>query len=373
MTVLTVNAGSSSVRLAAYPLAADAPEPLARAKGQVESSQAASFLRTFVAQHQIQEIAVIAHRVVHGGDKLVRPTFVTEEIEVEIEKLGRLAPLHNPAAVTWIRACREVFGPVPQVAAFDTAFYAALPEVARTYALPADLAERFGLRRYGFHGLAHEAMWRRWCALHPERRNTGRVISLQLGSGCSITAINNGRPLDTSMGFTPLEGLVMATRPGDLDPGLLLHLQKELGLTLEELDELLHRRCGLLGVSGASPDMRALLSSEDPRARLAVELYCYRAKKYVGAYLAVLGGVDAIVFGGGVGENAPSIRAKILDGLSGFGLMLDDERNRAALGMEAPIHLEGATVQAWVLPVDEGALLAEAARAALRQQDRREE
>lgn len=200
---------------------------------------------------------------------------------------------------------------MPQVAVFDTAFYAGLPQVAATYALPRSLCAEYGLRRFGFHGLAHDALWRRWRELSGAQQSNSRVISLQLGAGCSITAMRNGKPLDTSMGFSPLEGLVMATRCGDVDPGLIVFLQRAKGLESAALERLLNRESGLLGVSGLSDDMRALLEAHSETARRAVDLYCYRARKYIGAYLMVLEGADAILFGGGVGENAPEVRARI--------------------------------------------------------------
>ena len=303
----------------------------------------------------------VAHRVVHGGERLVRPVRVDAPIRTEIERLVELAPQHNPQALAWMRACDELLGPtVSQVAVFDTAFYAELPGVARTYALPRELVAAQGLRRYGFHGLAHRALWQRWQALQPQPGGRGRVISLQLGGGCSITAVANGRPLDTSMGFSPLEGLVMATRCGDLDLGVVLALLRG-GATPAELETLLNERCGLLGVSGSSGDMRALLASAEPAARLAVDLYCYRARKYIGAYLAVLGGADAILFGGGVGENAPAVRAQILNGLEWAGIAVDAARNAAARGSEGCISPDGSPITAWVIPVDEARVLADEA------------
>ncbi len=251
-----------------------------------------------------------------------------------------------------------------QVAVFDTGFYAALPEVARSYALPQQLVRRLGLRRYGFHGIAHQAMWRRWRQLRPEIAEGGRVISLQLGAGCSITAIANGLPQDTSMGFSPLEGLVMATRSGDLDPGLLLYLLRTEKMSGDELDHLLNQESGLRGMAGEN-DMRKLLASNEPAAQLAIALYCYRARKYVGAYLAVLGGADAILFGGGVGEHAAEIRERILAGMEWAGIVLDRERNLAAVGSEACLSQDDSQVAIWTIPVDEGQLLAEAAASLL--------
>lgn len=321
-------------------------------------AQPEHILREFIGSERVD---AVAHRVVHGGTKLTAPCVIDAAVEAEIERLAALAPLHNPRALIWLRACRALLGKaVAQVAVFDTGFYAALPEVARSYALPQQLAQNHGLRRYGFHGIAHQAMWRRWRHLRPDIAKGGRVISLQLGAGCSITAIADGAPQDTSMGFSPLEGLVMATRSGDLDPGLLLYLLREGSMTVDELDRLLNKESGLRGMAGES-DMRKLLVSNEPAAQLAVELYCYRARKYVGAYLAVLGGADAIIFGGGVGEHAPEIRERILAGMEWAGIVLDRERNHAAVGAEACISRDDSRVTVWAIAVDESQLLAEEA------------
>jgi len=303
---------------------------------------------------------------VHGGARLTSTRRIDAAVEAEIERLAALAPLHNPVALAWIRACREALGvDLPQVAVFDTAFYAHLPEVARTYALPHALCERHGLRRYGFHGLAHQALWSRWRVLRPDVADGGRVISFQLGAGCSVTAIDHGRPLDTSMGFSPLEGLVMATRGGDLDPGLVTFLQRVEGLNAADMEQLLNERSGLLGVSGTSADLRTLLAADDPRARLAIDLYCYRARKYLGAYLAVLGGADAVLFGGGVGEHAAVVRAGILAGFAWAGLRLDAVANTATVGREGRISKTDSRIEAWVIPVDEARVLATEALAAV--------
>jgi acetate kinase len=362
MTVLTVNVGSSSVRLAAYD---DAGRGVAEAHHAGHELNAAPLLGEFARQPGLAPISAVAHRVVHGGDKLRSSVRISADVEAQIDRLSELAPLHNPPALRWIRACREQFGPaVPQVAVFDTAFFAELPQVARTYGLPRELSERLGLRRYGFHGLAHRYLWQRWQSSHlPPRR--GRAISLQLGSGCSVAAVRDGLPLDTSMGFSPLEGLMMATRAGDLDPGLLLYLQRKEGYSAERLEALLSQDSGLLGVSAQSADMRELLATDAPAAALAIDIFCYRARKYIGAYLAVLGGADAILFGGGVGEHLPVIRARILNGLEWAGIGVDRALNAAAVGREARIEVAGSPVEIAVIPVDESAVLAAEARTVL--------
>ncbi|OGI64459.1 MAG: acetate kinase [Candidatus Muproteobacteria bacterium RBG_16_60_9] len=363
MAVLTVNAGSSSIRLAIF--AADGHERLAQAHytDARTGAEPEAQLRAFLGQGAHHAIRVVAHRVVHGGATFTQPRVIDAAVKEKIERLTALAPLHNPIALRWIEACEDVLGKdVPQIAAFDTAFYSELPQVAATYALPRALCEKHGLRRYGFHGLAHEAMWRRWRALRPEIKDGGRVISLQLGAGCSITAVKHGNPIDTSMGFTPIEGLVMATRSGDVDPGLLTYLQRVEALTADQLEQLLTRDSGLRGVAGEA-DMKALLAHGDADARLAVEMYCYRARKYIGAYHAALGGVDGILFGGGVGEHAPTVRSKILAGLESLGVVMDATANRAAAGTEARISHRDSRVEVWVIPVDEARVLARAALA----------
>ena len=321
-------------------------------------------LQDFLQKHVSVGIDAVIHRVVHGGMALRQTCQLDSGVEATIERLAPLAPLHNPLALRWIRACREELDShVRQLAAFDTAFYAELPDVARIYALPFELTERHQLWRYGFHGLAHQALSRRWRQLQPPGQAGGRVISLQLGAGCSATAIRDGKPLDTSMGFSPLEGLMMATRSGDIDPGLMTYLQRNEGLSPEQLERLLNEKAGLFGVSGISADMRDLLDSDEPRARLAVNLYCYRVRKFIGAYLAVLDGADAILFGGGVGENASAVRARILEGMRGLGIKLDKTANDAATEGEFCISSSDSPVKVWVIPVDEGRILAQEAKA----------
>jgi acetate kinase len=361
MVVLTVNTGSSSVRLAAFSSVETGMRDCGEARYESGTTNPRERLEIFKNQYIGTLPQLVAHRIVHGGARLTSACLLDAEVEAEIERLTPLAPLHNPVALAWIRACRDVFGPqVPQVAVFDTAFYAQLPEVATTYALPVELVAQHGLRRYGFHGIAHRALWSRWRELRPAVPDGGRIISFQLGAGCSVTAIDRGRPLDTSMGFSPLEGLVMATRCGDLDPGLVTFLQRVEGLSAADMERLLNEDSGLRGVSGVSGDMRTLLAADDPHARMAVQLYCYRARKYLGAYLAVLGGADAILFGGGVGENAAAVRATILDGLDWAGIQLDAAANTTS-GREGRISKADSRIEAWVIPVDESRILAQEA------------
>ncbi|HLE93937.1 MAG TPA: acetate/propionate family kinase [Sulfuricaulis sp.] len=365
--ILTVNTGSSSIRLAAYAaMTEEGVELLATQHGEPNHRNPAEHVRQFLRDHGLADFALVAHRVVHGGEKFLQSCLLDDGAEREIERLTPLAPLHNPLALRWMRACRAVLGPsVPQVAVFDTAYYAALPEVARTYALPRDLAAKHYIRRYGFHGLAHAAMGQRWRPLRSMNGGTDRVISLQLGAGCSIIATEHGAVRDTSMGFSPLEGLVMATRCGEVDAGLVIHLQRQAGLSPAATDRLLNESSGLLCLSGISGDMRVLLALENPHARLAVDLYCYRARKYIGAYLAVLGGADAILFGGGVGENAPEIRARILDGLEWAGIRLDAVENSATQGTENRISDSNSHAAVWVISVDEAPVMVQEAMAVM--------
>jgi acetate kinase len=361
MIVLTINSGSTSVKLAAFEQAAP-NEPLRqRLREQLSASgaQALEVLRPVLAQIDLRELAVVAHRVVHGGTRFVQPVRIDTTVEAALRELGELAPLHNPVALRWIDAARQLCPPaVRQVAAFDTAFFAALPRLAHEYALPASAGAALGVRRYGFHGLAHEAMWRRWCELQSQPARGGRIITLQLGGGCSAAAIEHGRPLDTSMGFSPLEGLVMATRSGDVDAAIVPFLARRLKRTPDAVIDLLNHESGLLGVSGRSSDLRELLADDCERARFAIELYCYRVRKYVGAYFAVLGGCDGVVFGGGVGEHSAEIRERILGPLEFLGIKLDDAANAAARGQEALISRPDSRTAVRVIPVDEEHALA---------------
>ena len=304
----------------------------------------------------------VGHRVVHGGDRFLEPTLIDDEVLEAIEALTDLAPLHNAPSLKAIRAARAVLGAgVPMVATFDTAFHHTLAERASRYAIPLELADKHRIRRYGFHGLAHRYMTERYAAISATLLEQVKLVTLQLGNGCSATAVEGGRSVDTSMGFTPLEGLMMGTRSGDVDPSLAGFLARREGVGLEEAEAWLNTRSGLLGVSGRSSDMRELLEAEangDERAALAVEMFCYRVRKYIGAYLAALGGADAVVFGGGIGENAPLVRARICAGMGWCGLTLDEDRNARTVGSEGRISTDDSRVHAYVIPVDEAAVIA---------------
>ena len=295
----------------------------------------------------------VGHRVVHGGVRLWKPTLVDDAVVDVLERQIELAPLHNRPSVRAIRAARALLPGVPQVAVFDTGFHHDLPPVARAYALPLELAERFGIRRFGFHGISCQYLVRRIAELRIEPSK--RTIVCHLGAGASLTAVLDGRSVDTSMGLTPLEGLVMATRAGNLDPGLVLFLERHTGLGPDALDHVLERESGLLGLSGISGDyaeLEARARAGEARAQLALEIFAYRARGYLGAYTAVLGGVDLVVFSGGIGEHSAGARAAIVEPLAALGWRLDRDRN-AAGEPERMVSPPGAAPGIWVIPTRE--------------------
>ena len=311
----------------------------------------------------LSDVHAVGHRVVHGGEVFRESAIVTDEVLQGIEDCIDLAPLHNPNNVKGILAVREVFGRgLPQVAVFDTAFHTSLPDHAFLYALPYHLYARHRIRRYGFHGTSNRYVAYRYRTIRQLTQEQTNVVTLHLGNGCSATAIKNGRPVDTSMGMTPLEGLVMGTRSGDLDPAILSLIATKEGLSITEVESLLNTQSGLLGISGVTNDMKVLLRElrehDDRRIRLAIEIFCYRARKYIGALFACMGGAEAVIFTGGVGENAPEIRARICEGLEWAGLRLEPDRNAQAIGREAQISTDDSKVQAWVIPTDEELLIA---------------
>lgn len=310
----------------------------------------------------IYRLEAVGHRVVDGGGHFSGPTLVDNEVVTAIKKLEELAPLHNAASLAAILATCKALGPsVPNVATFDTTFHHTMPKKASWYAIQPELADRHGVYRYGFHGLAHRYMVERYAAITRSDPQAPRLVTLQLGNGCSATAVRDGRSVDTSMGFTPLEGLMMGTRSGDVDPSLPSYLAPREGVEVAEVLSWLNKGSGLLGVSGVSKDMREILGARDrgnERAALAVEMFCYRVKKQVGAYLAALGGADAIVFAGGIGEHATEVRAEICAGMEWCGLVLDPKRNTEAVGREARISRDDSVMEAYVIPVDEAKIIA---------------
>jgi len=336
MPIFALNCGSSSIKSAIV----DSASRLRLFDFHVQNADAAGF-STAVAQ-VLQELRsrsrehgepdAFAHRIVHGGDRFVRPTKVDDTVLAEIEQLSHLAPLHNPPALAAIRQARQAYPRTPHIAIFDTAFHATLPVHAREYALPLALRQRFGIRRYGFHGISHAHVMESVAAHYGVGSDTLRIISCHLGNGASAAAIEHGRSVDTSMGMTPLEGLVMGTRAGDLDPGVLLHLLHSGAVDARQLDTSLNKSSGMEGLTGTH-DMREIerrAADGDERCRAASAIYAHRVRKYIGAYAAVMGGVDAIAFTGGVGENSAAIRRACLERLEFLGAELDDSRNRDA-------------------------------------------
>ncbi|HSI14862.1 MAG TPA: acetate/propionate family kinase [Chthoniobacter sp.] len=308
------------------------------------------------------EVSVVVHRVVHGGEKFTEGTLITDEVLAQIEALSPLAPLHNPVNVAGIREMRRLFPAVPHVAVFDTAFHHTLPAHAYLYGLPYELYEKKAVRRYGFHGTSHQYVNLRAAQFLKRRPNELRLVSCHLGNGSSLCAVDHGRSVDTTMGFTPAEGLLMGTRSGDLDPGVVTYLEREEGMTGTQIDELLNKKSGLLGISGISSDMREILQAADEgesRALLALKTYCYRVRKYIGAYVASMGGLDVVLFTGGIGQGSAEVRALALQGLECMGITLDTQRNRDANGKEtARISADDSKVTVLVVPTDEERMMA---------------
>jgi acetate kinase len=309
------------------------------------------------------DIHAVGHRVVHGGEAFTDSVLITDEVMSGIENCIDLAPLHNPTNLRGIRAMRDLLGPkIPQVAVFDTAFHHSLAERSYLYAIPYHLYLRYRIRRYGFHGISHRFMAYRYRTIRGLSREQTNIVSLHLGNGCSAAAIRGGRSVDTSMGMTPLEGLVMGTRSGDVDPAILGFIAGKEGISLHEVETMLNKQSGLLGISGLTHDMRVLQDEarqhDDRRAKLAIDLFCYRVRKYIGAFLAAMGGADAIVFTGGIGENSPAVRTNICEGLEWAGLSLDGEKNQKTIGVEDRITRDDSRLAAYVIPTDEELLIA---------------
>ena len=388
MKVLVINAGSSSVKYQLYEM----PEERVLAKGNLErigetmSKLSYSYdgqvytidkkvpdheaameliLQSLVGRDggvigDVGEIGAVGHRVVHGGEEFTGSVVITDEVVKSIEKFADLAPLHNPPNLTGIRAAWHKLPHAMQVACFDTAFHATLPQVAYLYALPYELYEKYRVRRYGFHGTSHRYVAHRAAFLLGKDIKEVNLITCHLGNGCSMTAVKKGVSVDTSMGLTPLEGLVMGTRSGDLDPAILFYLAEK-GYSIQELNTLCNRQSGLLGISGRSNDMRnlrELAAGGDKRARLAIDIFSYRIKKYIGTYTAVLGTVDAVVFTGGIGENGADVRAQICSFLPQIGIEIDADKNAGMLRKEGAISTDSSRVKVFVIATDEEAAIA---------------
>ncbi len=312
----------------------------------------------------VGDIHAVGHRVVHGGEAFKLSVRIDDDVLEKIDDCIALAPLHNPANLKGIRAAREILGDgVPQAAVFDTSFHSTMPETSYLYAIPYSLYRRHKIRRYGFHGTSHRYVAYRYRKMRDVEPEEVDIITLHLGNGASACAVKEGRSFDTSMGFTPLEGLVMGTRSGDVDASLIEYLAHEEGLGLQEIDTLLNKQSGLLGLSGLTSDMRELLEEEaenqDRRARLAIDIFCRRVQRYLGAYFAEMGGAEAVVFTGGIGENSAAVRERICSGLECIGLALDKPRNRELEpGSEGEITRDDAALKAYVIPTNEELLIA---------------
>lgn len=357
--VLVLNVGSSSLKYqVVHPRSGES-----LAGGHLERLEASDFAGAFArivddlasAGFDHDSLAAVGHRVVHGGARFVSATLVDDDVLLGLEELEPMAPLHNPPAVHGVRAALAAYPGLPQVAVFDTAFFADLPPAASTYAIDRDLAHRLGIRRYGMHGISHQYVAGAAADFLGRPVEELAQVVLHLGNGASACAVRGGRPVETSMGLTPMEGLVMGTRSGDVDPGVLLHLQRVGGLHLDELDDLLNHRSGLLGLCGVQDfrDLVDAIDAGDVAARAAYDVYCHRIRKYVGAYLAVLGGADVITFTAGTGEHVPRVRRDVLAGLERLGISVDAGRNDARGGGPARISTDDSPVTVLVVPTDE--------------------
>ncbi|MBW8802809.1 MAG: acetate kinase [Catenulispora sp. 13_1_20CM_3_70_7] len=373
--VLVLNSGSSSIKYQLLDmadrarLATGVVERIGEAGGAVADHAAG--MRQVLAELEGNldrgALAAVGHRVVHGGDRFRGPTLIDDEVCDAIRDLIPLAPLHNPANLTLIEAARATFPDTPQVAVFDTAFHQTLPAPAHTYAVPAAWRDELGVRRYGFHGTSHQYVSRRAAALLGRRPEEVNVIVLHLGNGASVCAVRDGQSVDTSMGLTPLEGLIMGTRSGDLDPAVPAYITRRTGQSAEEIDRTLNTASGLLALAGSNDmrDVEAAAGKGDEGARLALDAYCYRIRKYIGAYLAALGRVDAVVFTAGVGENSAAVRAGAVAGLEHLGISVSPKRNVAESKEERYISPYWAQTAVLVVPTDEEIEIADQALAAV--------
>jgi acetate kinase len=406
MRILVLNCGSSSLKFQLIQTDLESIElnsDRRLAHGQIERIGGAAILSFFIEDRQVKrsampiknirtaletsikwlisesgaidslsDIDAVGHRVVHGGERFKESVTITDDVLHGIEDCIELAPLHNPANISGIIATREIFGTkMPQVAVFDTAFHQTLPEHAFLYAIPYQYYHRHRIRRYGFHGTSHRYVAYRYRTIRNIRREDVNIITLHLGNGCSITAIKNGNSIDTSMGLTPLEGLVMGSRSGDIDPAIIEFISSKEGFTVHEVEMLLNTQSGLLGLSGLTNDMRELLDEAkqtgDRRARLAIDIFCYRISKYIGAYLAAMNGADSIAFTGGIGENSALVRKSICERLAWLGVQIDPKENQSHVnGVEGTISENESSIGVFVIPTNEELLIArDTARAVL--------
>ncbi|MGB9596391.1 MAG: acetate/propionate family kinase [Candidatus Poribacteria bacterium] len=389
MKVLVINAGSSSVKYKLYLIEDEkllaegiidriglsgsnlVHKPIDKSEVEIQSyipnyETALSMMMAYLTDadygviKSTDEISAIGHRVVHGGEKISSSVLITEEIENIIKECFDLAPLHNPPNLMGIQACKKLLPNINQVAVFDTAFHRTIPKYAYLYAIPYRLYEEYSIRRYGFHGTSHRFVAHSASEFLGQPLEKLKMITCHLGNGCSITAIKDGKSIDTSMGFTPLEGLIMGTRSGDIDPAIIFYFIERIGLSVQEVNSMLNRESGLLGLSGISRDMRDILKSAEEgneKATTAINCFVYRIKKYIGAYSASMGGLDVLVFTAGIGENSSLIRSLTCKGLEYLGLYIDEEKNSNSQRKKA-INADDSKVKVLVIPTDEELMIA---------------
>lgn len=309
---------------------------------------------------EMSEISAVGHRVVHGGEKYSASVLINDEVMKALDECTHLAPLHNPPNIIGINACRTLMPDTPMVAVFDTAFHQTMPKYAYMYAIPYELYEKYGIRRYGFHGTSHRYVSQMAADMLGKSLKDCRIITCHLGNGASVAAVKNGETIDTSMGFTPLEGLVMGTRCGDMDPAIVTFLQNEEGMSSKDVDNLMNKKSGVLGLSGVSSDFRDIENAAaegNQRAQLALDVFHYRVKKYIGAYSAAMGGVDAIVFTAGLGENSAETRYEVCKGLEYLGIEIDNEKNKVR-GKTTDISSDKSKVKVFLIPTNEELMIA---------------
>ena len=384
MKILVLNCGSSSIKYALYDMdsktvmtsggaervgldGAFVKVKLANGEKKTvmhdipEHTEGVKFIFSLLTDPEIGEINAVGHRMVHGGEKFNKSVLLTDEVLKVFEECTDLAPLHNPANLKGVRAVQELMPGLPQVGVFDTAFHQTMPKEAYMYAVPYELYEKYGVRRYGFHGTSHRYVSQRVCEFLNVKPEGKKIITCHIGNGASIAAVKDGKCIDTSMGLTPLEGLVMGTRSGDIDGGAITFIQKKLGLDADGMSNLLNKKSGMLGLTGISSDMREIDSAckaGNERAKLAIEMYNYRIRKYIGAYAAAMNGCDIIVFTAGVGENQASMREEVCKNLTYLGVEIDVEKNKGIHGDEAVISTPNSKVTVAVIPTDEELMIA---------------
>lgn len=361
MIVLSLNTGSSTLKYKLIDTVSEAVLGAGNLALRGPEDIPSSVEQMFAALPEENAPAAVGHRVVQGGDLFRESTVVTDEVEAALATLHPLAPLHSPVNLAGIHAARASRPALPQVAVFDSAFHAAMPPAAHLYALPLELAQRWKVRRYGFHGISHQFVSLRYAEVAGVALENLKLITIHLGNGCSAAAVRNGHSVDTSMGLTPLEGLTMGTRSGDLDASIIFRLMEWENMTAAEAERMLNHASGLKGLSGVSNDMRTLEQAAgegDPRAALAIDVFCHRVRRYLGAYFAELNGADAVLFTGGIGENSPLIRAKVCRDLDALGIQLDVEANDSTRGSERRISIADGRTAVWVVPTNEELMIA---------------